>query len=109
MLCGFELLHVHHGLVSIKQKAGVTASFIAKLTKPRQAGAPQLTVVGAGQEPEPSDSHTVRRSPALEQLRVLAARCPGAEAGAEEQSSNQGCHRGNRAAGRRLGGSAELP
>lgn len=105
MLCGFELLHVHHGLVSIKQKAGVTASFIAKLTKPRQAGAPQLTVVGAGQEPEPSDSHTVRRSPALEQLRVLAARCPGAE----KQSSNQGCHRGNRAAGRRLGGSTELP
>lgn len=53
MLCGFELLHVYHGLMSIQQKAGVTASFIAELTKPREAGAPQLTVVGAGQEPEP--------------------------------------------------------
>lgn len=109
MLCGFEVLHVYHGLVSIQQKAGVTASFIAELTKPREAGAPQLTVVGAGQEPEPSDSHTVRRTPALEQLRVLAARCPRAEAGAEEQSSNIGCHRGNGAAGRRLEGSAEPP
>lgn len=37
LLCDFKLLHIYHGLVIVKRKTGVTASFRAELTKPREA------------------------------------------------------------------------